>query len=142
MTDLSSAPAASVNQILNDYGVPCRIRVYTATIGAGSYDDQVAITQSGTDVWTQCLPFSSRPKWGSTDAVLMEQGKLLTSDKTVYFKSATNFSGTFVKVGIGSPTPVEHSILDTGIQGGDIQGHSVYHKAWLRILQGGSFHGE
>ena len=78
---------------------------------------------------------------GGTEYRLIEQGKLLTSDKRIYIAGSISTSG-ICKIGVGSPNPVEHSILPESVVQWPIAGQIVYTKIFGRILNGGSFVGE
>ena len=125
-----------------DNGVPVRIKLYTASGATTGYDDQVTVAQSGTSTWVSGLPFPLGGRKGSDEAVLIQQGRLLASDQKIYFLGTTVLSGEAVKVGIGSPTPVEHYIIPDGVQTYKVQNENVYKMAYIRILSNGSFQGE
>lgn len=75
------------------------------------------MTKSGAANWISGLTLPIKSVEGSKEAVLLEQGKIKTSDKRVYIKgnvvTATPSPGA-LKVGVGSPTPVEHFIIPDG----------------------------
>ena len=125
-----------------DNGVPVRVKLYTASGASASYDDEVVWTQSGTSAWTSGLPFPVGGPRSSNEAILIQQGRLLASDKKIYFLGTVGLSGEAVKVGIGSPTPVEHYVIPDGVQTYQIQNENVYKMAYIRTLSNGSFQGE
>lgn len=139
------------NELLSDfkrevtnYGQPVLIQRFTTVkAGAGSwFDDDVSMTPAGSE-WTYGKSQPVNAKFGSTEARLVEEGQLLTSDKAVFLPGDVSISGQAVKIGIGSPTPVYHKTLDLGIEGGhEVNGVQVYQKAFLRILTNGSLAGE
>ena len=132
------------NKILA-YGDQVRFKYYNQSIGAGSYyDDDTALTQSGTDLWTSGVqqPISSNQY--SSDSLLLEQGKILMDDSKLYILGTTVTSGLApIKVGIGSPVRNEYEILGQGqVTEWGINGTPIYKKIYARILNGGSFVGE
>lgn len=130
---------------VNSYGQPIRIKYYTNSYaGAGSwFDDDTTLSQSGTDYWTSGLVQPIRTKFGSTEARLVEQGKLLTEDKKVYFYGDVSLSGERVKIGIGSPNITDFFINEAGVEPSpEVNGTNIYNKAYVRYLTNGSFDGE
>lgn len=101
------------------------------------YDDVITQTAIGS-AYTSGLLFPVNGKQGSEEAMLMEQGKLLTQDKVLYLGSISmNTSGLLI--GIGSPTPSEYySVLDFGIKDYNINGSLIYRKLMLRYTIPGS----
>ena len=131
------------------YGSQIRFRYFNVGFGAGSYyDDDVTLTISGDDFWTSgvMLPLSNTR--GSSDAVLLEQGKVLTSDTKLYIDGAINTSGTW-KLGlgnnsVGSPVPItgEYSLLCEGVTKWDVNATPILKKLYVRKLLTGSLIGE
>lgn len=133
------------NQVLK-YGEQIRFKYYTVSYGAGSYyDDDVTLTQSGTDFWCSGLVQSIDTKYGSRDGILLQQGIITIDDKKIYVDNLTQTSGLGpIKIGTtGSPTTRQYEILNQGnnIDFG-INGSSVYKKIYCRFLTCGSFVGE
>jgi hypothetical protein len=136
---------ADFAQILT-YGTPVRMKYYTpAYAGAGSgYDDDVTLTQSGTDLWVSgiALPINTGTGPNSSyDAILIEQGKVLINDKKLYVAGSINTSGTF-KVMVGSPTGREYSTISAGEIAWEMDGAVIYKKMYIRALTNGSLIGE
>jgi len=131
------------------YGQQLRIRYFNTGWGAGSYyDDDVSLTISGNDFWTSgvILPISNSR--GSSDAVLLEQGKILMNDTKLYIDGSINTSGTW-KLGLGSngtgsPVPItgEYSLLSEGIMKWDVNATPILKKLYIRKLLTGSLVGE
>ena len=130
-----------------DFGQLVRVKYYSTGYGAGSYyDDDITLTQSGDNLWTSgvTLPVSTREGKGSTDAVLLEQGKLLTSDTKLYIDGSVNTSGT-IKIGLGSYTNMsgcEYSLLGEGVIKWDVNATPILKKLYVRYLTTGSLIGE
>lgn len=127
--------------VVTEYGQKVRVRNFTTTLNTGSYDDFRLLT-SGTDVWTTALvqPVGT----GRGEYQLLQQGLLKTDDLKVYFDSSVSLSGTF-RIGIGSANPPtgEYSIAEANlIESPFVNGSSVYKKAFVTIIPGGSLSGE
>lgn len=130
------------NTIMSDeFGRIVRFRYFTSSISGTTYDDDVTLAQSGTDVYVSGLTFPMRTRPGSNEAVLIEQGKLLTSDKILFVAGSVNVSGTF-RVQLGSPTGENFSMLTPGVTSPDINDIQIYNKIYLRRLTTGSLSGE
>jgi|SRR3990167_2391812 len=121
------------------YGTLVRFKYFNVAFpGGGSYyDDNVTLTQSGSDLWISGLVFPINSKQGSFDAVLLEQGKVRQNDSRLYINGSIGTSGTF-QVGIGSPPAREYSVLPEGITAWESQGTTIFKKVYLRELSLGS----
>lgn len=126
------------------YGDLIRLKYFNISYGAGSYyDDDISLTQSGTDLWTSGLIQPVTSKQGSTDALLLQQGKILIGDKKVYVNGETQTSGLGpIKIGLGSPPQEYHILEDGNVTQWDINGSPIYKKVYCRYLVNGSFVGE
>jgi len=126
-----------------DFGQQIRIKYYSTGFGAGSYyDDDVTLTTSGVEYWTSgvILPISNAR--GSSDAVLLEQGKVLTNDTKLYVDGRVNTSGT-IKISLGSYDMTgEYSLLSEGVMKWNVNGVPILKKLYIRRLTTGSFIGE
>lgn len=132
---------AGVNEALK-FGQICRIKYYNVGYGAGSYyDDDVSLTQSGAEYWISGVVLPINGTRGSSDSVLLEQGKILTEDTKLYIDGTINTSGT-IKVGLGSPVAGEYSLLSEGVTKWSVNDTSVLKKLYIRRLTNGSFIGE
>lgn len=101
--------------------------------GAGSdYDDVVTTTSTGS-VQTSGVIFPVTTSQGSSEALLIEQGKLLTEDKTLYTGSV-NTSGALV---FNIDTNF-YSVIPDGIQEWEIGGNVIFKKIFLRSNRTGS----
>jgi hypothetical protein len=120
-------------------GEKIRIKYYDTSFGAGSYyDDDITLTQSGTDYWTSGIIMPINTSKGSAESILVEQGKLLTNDSKLYINGDINVSGT-IKIKRGTE---EYNLLSEGVNKWDIQGDDIYKKLYIRRLTTGSLYGE
>ena len=129
-----------VQNTINEYGNPVRMRYFNKAFVTGSYDDQITLTQSGTDTWISGLV----QPIGKSEQHLVQQGLLLTNDLVMYVDGGINVSGTW-RVGIGSaspPTgefvPLENNLVNSP----NINGSVMYRMLFLRRIPTGSIFGE
>ncbi len=129
---------------LLEFGEQVVFKYYTHSFGAG-YDDEITLTQSGTDFWVSGIVQPISNKQFSSEALLLEQGKLLLDDRKLYVSGEVQTSGASpIKIGMtGSPTTQQYQILGEGqVTEWDINGDPVYKKVFVRFLPNGSFIGE
>jgi len=135
--------AAGFDRLNRIAGKQIRIRYFTQTIGS-VWDDEVTLAQSGTDLWTSgiVLPLDNRS--GSTDSVLVEQGKLIDDDQKLFVTGSLNLTGSElqVKIGLGSPAAEEFTLVPLGAISAEVQDQKIYRKAFIRRLTTGSILGE
>ena len=138
MTVTTSGARADFQQLLSQ-SQSVRIRYFNVSGADANYDDDVVLTQSGTDFWASGLVQPLDLQRGSYDAVLVEQGKLLQNDLKCYVPHTVETSGTW-RIGIGSSNPPkrEYAITDGGIISWTPFGEIVYQKLYLRYLTTGS----
>ena len=137
-----------VNEALS-FGQQIRIRYFNVGFGAGSYyDDDVQLTISGGDYWTSGVILPITSPQGRSEAVLVEQGQLLTNDTKLYVEGSLNTSGA-LRIGIGSngtgsPVPItgEYEILSQGVTKWDVNATPILKKLYIRKLLTGSLTGE
>ena len=127
------------------FGQQVRIKYYNTGFGAGSYyDDDVTLTQSGSNLWTSGVILPITGTRGSNDAILIEQGKLLSNDTKLYIQGSVDTSGT-IKIGLGSYTNMsgcEYSLLSEGVSEWNVNATPVLKKLYIRLLPTGSLTGE
>ena len=135
-------PLYGLQFLQNLAGKTERIKYYTQTIGS-VWDDDVALTQSGTNLWLNAivLPLDNR---NSEDAYLMEQGKVTDKDKKIFINGSVllQTGSTSVKIQIGSPTGEQFYIIPDGVKLASWGTTDVFKKVYLRKLQNGSLYGE
>lgn len=137
---LANELQTEINQVLG-HGKIIRIKHYTISGAVAGYDDDVVLSQSGTDVYTSGLVFPLRGREGSSEAVLLQQGKLFSNDQSLFINGSVNVSGT-LKIGLGSPVTGEYQMADPGVQTYSLEGTNIYHKIYIRHLPTGSLVGE
>lgn len=109
------------------------MRRFSEAINTGSYDDEVSYSILGSS-FLSGLVFPMGGKKGSEEAMLIEQGKLLTKDKIVYIAGSYTWSGAML-FGLGSPTTSidsYYALIPDGIKTYTADGSIVYSKLWLR----------
>jgi len=121
-----------------EYGQQVRFRYYTGSISTDEYDDAQTLTKSGNDTWTSGLALPITNKFGSSEAFLIEQGKIKFEDKKLYVAGDIETSA-LMKIRIGSE---EHSIIPDGVTNWPSEGDIVYKKLYCRTLPNGSLIGE
>ena len=122
-----------------------RIKFYTGSVSNTNWDDNQVLVQSGVDFWTSGLVLPITDINGSNEAILIEQGKLLSSDKRLYIPGDVDIStgaDGAIKIGTGSPNFTEHSIIPNGVESWPPIGDIVYKKLYIRVLPLGSLSGE
>lgn len=102
---------------------------------SGLYDDELLQIVTGS-VLTSGLVFPLRSKQGSSEALLLEQGKLKTTDKVLYIGSA-QFDSSGLLIGLGNSF---YSIIPDGIQTYEVNGSVIYNKLFLRLAINGSLY--
>ena len=136
----AEALRTDVDSILN-YGDRIRIKYFVGSVGSAFYDDQQVLTQTGTDIWTSGLIQPINTSIGGYDASFLEQGKIMQNDSKLYINGRINTSG-ILRIGVGSPSTREYSMLPDGTNVQLINGSPVYKKVFIRILPLGSLYGE
>jgi len=127
----------ALNRTIELAGTQLRIRYFDATIGS-VWDDESTLAQSGNNLWISGIVFPINAREGSVESLLLEQGKLIDSDKRLYVHGSVLFTGStqLVEVQLGSPTgDLYTTIPDGGIEWG-VQGQPVYKKQFIRRLTG------
>ena len=141
MANVGSDFKDGLNEVLK-YGQIVRFRYFSMSFGAGSYyDDDVILTQSGVDLYTSGVILPIDQSRGSSDAVLIEQGKLYSNDTKLYVDGNVPVSGTY-KIGLGSPPTTEYSVLSDGVVTWNVNADPIVNKVYIRILPAGSLIGE
>ena len=135
--------AQGFNKIINRVGTTIKVQYFTSTIGS-VYDDDVTWALSGTEIWTSGLILPLSQQEGSSESILVEQGKLINDDKRLYLHGSLILTGSemTVTVQVGSPTGENYSMIDTSLRF-DVSNIPIYKKVFLRNIGGvGSLLGE
>ena len=135
--------AGAFNNIINRVGTPIKIQRFTSTIGS-VWDDDVTLTQTGGDIWTSGVVLPLSHQRGSSESVLLEQGKLIENDRKLFIHGSLILTGSEVSMSIqiGSPTGPNFTMLDTDIRV-NVSNVPIYRKVFIREIGGlGSLQGE
>jgi len=130
-------------KILDKAGQHTRLRYFNETIGS-VWDDDVSLAISGNDLWVTGVIFPLNNSKGSVDSLLLEQGKLITSDKKIFLAGSIYLTGSDLqlKVQIGSPTGENYQLVADGGTVQEFNGINIYKRAFIRRLTNGSLIGE
>ena len=127
----------TLNRSIELAGTLIRVRYYD-TVFDDVYDEATDLIQSGTSLWTSGLVMPIRGKEGSTESVLLNQGKLIDSDKKMYVNGSLLFTGSSLSVDVqlGSPTGDLYTTIPDGGEMWEAEGIPVYKKLFIRRLTG------
>ncbi len=123
------------------------IRYYSGAVDS-VYDDERTLVISGTTFFGSGIIMPLDASRGSQDSILLEQGKLQDNDKKLFVSGNTLFTGSdhMAKIFLGSQTLLgsiaAYSLVERGTFAPEVEGISVYKKAYIRLLPTGSFIGE
>ncbi len=120
-----------------------RIKHLIGSVSNTDFDDAQVMTQSGNDVYTSGICFPIKATRGSTDAVLLEQGRITQNDKKIYIAGDVATTD-IMKIGLGSPVYQEHSIIEKGVISypPTSNGDYIYKQMFCQELSNGSYIGE
>jgi hypothetical protein len=135
---LASETISDLQSFINTNGESVLIRYYNSTAIAGSYDSASTLTQSGNDLWVSGLRFPITSSRGTTEAFLMEQGRLTSQDSKLYIDGQYSVSGLFTIGMEGSPPARVYAVVEQGVHSYPINGSYVYHKLFISVLPTGS----
>lgn len=126
-----------LNNVVKRAGTSIRVRYYNSVFDE-VYDEPIDRLQSGTDLWTSGVVFSLNTRQGSSDSVLLQQGKIIDSDKKIYVNGSLLFTGSTqsVDIQVGSPTGDLYTTIEDGGNVKEVQGLPVYKKQFIRRLTG------
>ena len=124
-----------------EFGQKIRIKYYNSYYSDDSYDDDISLLQSGTDYWCSGVILPLNGERGSSDAVLLEQGRILNNDTKLYIQGDVSTSG-LIKIGLGSPIEGEFSLLSEGVSKWSVNQTPILKKLYIRRLLTGSLMGE
>ena len=139
MALVASQLGSEVLDLIREAGRPIRVTTFAESGATTGYDDDVVFI-SGTDTWTSGLVMPIDANRGSSEAILIEQGRLLSNDLICYVLGEIQTSGAGVRIGLGSPPTESYYIIPEGVTAWEIGGTKVYKKVYLRDLTLGSFY--
>lgn len=122
------------DKLFRSAGFTSDITFIAYTIPSDSYDDDTTQAVSGTST-TSGVVFPVTASRGSTESLLLEQGKLTTNDKMLYVGSA-NLSGNLL-IDINN---TKYGIIPNGIETWEVSGSVVLNKIFIRQSTTGSLY--
>jgi len=134
-------------EAVQEFGEVVRFRYFNGSRATTSYDDDVAMVTSGTDLFVSGIinPIDKGLR-GSNESVLMQQGLLKNNDLRCYIEGGVAEASGNWRIGRGgSPAPGtnEYSLAtENGVIAWDVGGTKIYDKIYLRKLSTGSLTGE
>lgn len=132
--DINTTMQNGLSNIFKIGGLTSNITFISYSIPTDGYDDDTTQSVTGS-VTTSGLVFPVRNKFGSEESLLLEQGKLTTSDKILYVGSV-NLSGNLLLDINGN----KYGIIPNGIQTWDVAGSTIYNKIFIRKSTTGSLY--
>jgi hypothetical protein len=139
---------AGLNKIFNKAGQIVTVHYFNTTVGS-VWDDEEVLTLSGTVSTTGLiLPLST--KYGSRDAVLVEQGMISPEDKKLYVAGSLNLMGDLtgvtgsmlnIRIALGAAGTDSYSLVYGGVPY-SVSETDIYKQAYIRKLPTGSLYGE
>lgn len=128
---------AALNRTIQLAGTQLRIRYYNIVFD-DVYDEATSLVQSGEDLWISGVVFPIRGREGSTESVLLSQGKLIDSDKSLFVNGSIDFTGTSqsIDIQLGSPTGELYTTIPNGGIIYETEATPVYKKQFIRQLTG------
>lgn len=134
---VSSKLASGLSKIIDRAGTQIRIRYYDISTGS-VWDDNTTLSQSGADLWTSGIVQAINSVDGSSDSVLVKQGKLTNADKKLYLVGSLATTGSIQKfdVQLGSPMGDLYTSVPEGAILWEAQGQPIYKKQFIRRLTG------
>jgi len=125
--------------LVANVGKPVIFRYFDKTIGS-VWDDEVVLTVNGS-VATSGIAMPLSNQQGSTDSVLIEQGKLQDNDLKLYVNGSVSITGSedMLKVIIGGDS---YSPIPIGTYTPEVENTKIYKRIYLRRLTTGSYYGE
>lgn len=133
---LTGLLATGFQKIINRGGARIRVQYFTSTIGS-VWDDEVTWAQSGGDLWTSGVVLPISHQQGTSESVLLEQGKLIDDDKRLFIHGSLVLTGSemTIRVGVGSPVNESYTLLNSDIRV-DVYNTPIYRKVFLRRIGG------
>jgi hypothetical protein len=115
------------------HGNQVLVKLINYTTNEADFDDVLVQTLTGS-TYVSGLIFPIKSKMGSSEALLMEQGKLKTQDKVLYTGSCqVNTSGLVINIGTEY-----YTMIPDGVQKYTIGNSIIYQKMYIRQTLPGS----
>jgi hypothetical protein len=124
-----------LNRLTQLAGIPIKIKYFSQTYD-DVYDDSVILNQSGTDLAISGIVLPVASLAGTTDSLLLEDGKLSTSDKKMYINGSILLTGSELQVKIQLNNGEYYSLIKDGALIYEAGGIPIYKKVYLRRLTG------
>jgi len=103
----------------------------SGTNTSGLYDDEITQTKTGSFSFSG-LVFPMSSKFGSEEALLLQQGKVLLQDKVLYCGSVSlEGSGLVFKI-----NNQYYNLIENGIHTYSVTGSTIYNKIYIRYNTG------
>jgi len=131
-TTINDKLIMGLNKLFSMSGIVDTFNIINYTNVNSDYDDVVTQTLTGS-ILTSGLMFPMHSSQGSSEALLLQQGKILTKDKILYTGSL-NTSGNLLIDIQGD----KYTIIPDGITRYDSTGSTIYNKMYLRQTLAGS----
>lgn len=121
-----------IDYIFKNGGLTTTVNIIEYSFDSGSYDDATIQTLTGSQT-VSGLIFPIKSAQGSEEALLLEQGKLLTQDKLLYVGSLNTSGNLLIEV-----QGDKYAIIPDGIHQWTAANDTIYNKIFLREALGGS----
>lgn len=129
-----------LNYVIKIGGQPMRIRYYDDSTIGSVWDDERTITKSGADLYVSGIIQTVNTAKGSSDAFLVEEGRILYSDSKIFIGgSIQTTSGTRIfTIGPSGTADLVFREISPGINVPIYQGIDTMKAVYLRLLANGS----
>lgn len=136
---LQTTFSAGLNNAIRLAGRPIIVEYFSGAVGS-VWDDELTLTRTGS-VWTSGVVFPLDTRDGSTDSLLLEQGKLINDDKKLYVNGSLITTGSISQSTIQLGSGNVYTIIPDGGIVQEVAGTPIYKKLFIRKLTAGSLLG-
>lgn len=132
---------AALDKVINTVGTQIRVRYYDVVFD-DVYDEGIELLQSGNDVWTSGVIIPVNSLQGSNESTLVQQGRLIDSDRKLYVSGNLLLNGSEYTVDIligpsgTTPTGELFTTIPIDATTWEAEGQPVYKKQFIRRLTG------
>ena len=132
-----SKSAEALAKVIRVAGDQIRVRYY-APVYDDVYDEAIEYIKSGTDVWTSGVVIPVSNLTAADEATLVQQGKLIDSDRKLYVSGSLQLNGSeyTTDIMVGSPSGELFTTVPIGATTWEAEGQPVYKKQFIRRLTG------